>query len=92
MSSSLTHLKFGLGFKQSITGLIPSSVTHLRLGYYLKYQVDRIPPTVTHLTIGYKFDDMSKSNLWQVIVPKTIKYLTVVNIDSYTWKNYYCFE
>ena len=47
--SSVTYLKFGHDFDQSIKGL-PSSVTHLSFGYCFDNPIDDLPSSIIHLS------------------------------------------
>jgi hypothetical protein len=57
---SITHLKFGKGFKQSIANMTKttnSQLTHLTIsGHVEDIKTGNIPRSITHLTLYYNRD------------------------------------
>ena len=59
----------GSKFNQKINNL-PTSLTHLRFGFYFNQKVNNLPQNLTHLTFGNRFNQ-EVNNL-----PQNLRYLT----------------
>jgi len=69
---SVTYLKFGDYFDQSIEGIVSPSVTQLKLRWGFSHSIKNIPKSITHLTLYCRFDRLTMGD-----IPSTVTHLKI---------------
>lgn len=69
---SVTYLKFGDCFNQSIEGIVSQSVTRLNLRWEFSHSIKNIPKSVTHLTLYCRYDKLTMGD-----IPSSITHLKI---------------